>query len=132
MEPTSDPITPASPPTSPIPEAGAAPRLYVRAVGPRLRKLLYVILAMLALIGANSGYLTSITVLEWATGQTYQNYFYQYMFLAHLVMGLLFLVPFFVFAIVHMRNARNRRNRRAVRVGYALFGMSTIVLVGGP
>ncbi len=105
--------------------------MYVRAVTPGLRKLLYVILAMLALIGANSGYLASITVLEWATGQTYQNYFYQYMFLGHLALGLLFLAPFFVFAILHMRNAYNRRNRRAVRVGYALFGMSTVVLLTG-
>ena len=55
---------------------------YVRAVSPRLRKLLYIVLALLALLVANSAYLASITALEWATSRTYQNFFYQYMFLA--------------------------------------------------
>ena len=65
-----------------------APRQrYVRAVGPRLRRLLYVLFAVVALLGANAAYLSSITFLAWVTGQTYQNYFYQYMFLGHLVLG---------------------------------------------
>jgi hypothetical protein len=55
----------------------------VRAVSPRLRKLLYVIFALAALLGANAVYLASVTALEWFTENTYQNYFYQYMFLGH-------------------------------------------------
>ncbi len=61
---------------------------YVRAVGPRLRKLLYLIFVLVALLFANSGYLSIVTFLEWFSGKTYQDFFYQYMFLAHLVLGL--------------------------------------------
>ena len=53
-------------------------RRYVRAVGPRLRILLFGIFILFALLGANSAYLSSITFLEWVRGETYQNYFYQF------------------------------------------------------
>lgn len=115
--------------------SGTAPhpgrKKYVPAVGPRLRKLLYVVFALLALLGANSGYLASVTFAQWVTGETFENYFYQYMFLGHLLLGLLLVVPFLVFGVVHMMNARQRRNRRAVRVGYALFAVCLLVLVTG-
>lgn len=117
--------------TSPQPELPAqAPRV-VRAIGPRLRRLLYAVLALLALLGANSGYLASVTALEWFSGETYQNYFYFLMFLAHLVLGLLIIVPFVVFGVIHMLNTWKRRNRRAVRVGYALFAVCLAVLITG-
>lgn len=106
-------------------------RKYVRAVGPRLRILLLVVLGLVAVLGANSAYLLSVTFLEWITTRTYQNYFYQYMFLGHLVLGLLLLLPFLVFAVIHLKNSRNRPNRRAVRMGYALLGMSIVLLVSG-
>ncbi len=109
----------------------AQPKKYVRAVGPRLRKLLYAIFALVALLGANSAYLATVTAVEWSTGRTYQNFFYQYMFLAHLALGLLLIVPFIVFGAAHMVVARTRRNRRAVRIGYALFAVSIAVLVTG-
>jgi tetratricopeptide (TPR) repeat protein len=110
----------------------AAPRQrYVRAVGPRLRLLLYVVLGLAAVLGANSAYLASITFIEWLTKETYQNYFYQYMFLAHLVLGFLFVVPFIAFGIFHIKNAYNRPNRRAVRVGYGLFAISLVLLISG-
>ena len=104
---------------------------YVRAIGPRLRVVLYLVFALVALLGANSAYLASITFLEWFRGETYQNYFYQFMFLGHLVLGLLLLTPFIIFGIGHIRNAYNRTNRRAVRVGYALFGVSLALLFTG-
>ena len=114
------------------PVATDAPKKkYVRAVGPKLRKLLFVVFALLALLGANSGYLASITALEAYTGETYQNYFYFLMFLGHVALGLLFIVPFVVFGAIHIKNARHRRNRKAVNVGYALFAVSIIVLVTG-
>ncbi len=111
----------------------AAPKRagYVPALGPRLKKLLFFVFALVALLGANSLYLVSITVEEWLTGRTFQNYFYQYMFLLHLVLGLLLLAPFLTFGIIHLVTARNRRNRRAVRVGYALFSAAIILLVTG-
>ncbi len=66
---------------------GLRRKRYVPAVGPRLKTLLVVVLALFALLGVNSVYLVSVTILEWHQQQTYQNYFYQYMFLAHLVLG---------------------------------------------
>ncbi len=104
---------------------------YVRAVGPKLRKLLYAIFVLVALLFANSGYLSSVTFLEWLRGETYQDYYYQYMFLGHVVLGLLLVVPLVVFGLVHMWNTKGRRNRRAVRMGYLLFGVSLALLASG-
>src|SRR5262245_5688293 len=109
----------------------APKKKYVRAVGPRLRILLYCIFALVAMLGANSFYLLSIRWLEKLSGQAYQNYFFQYMFLAHLTLGLLLLVPFIVFGICHIKNAYSRPNRRAVRVGLLLFAVSVILLISG-
>ena len=106
-------------------------RKYVPAITPGLRWLFRVVLVLFALLGANSVYLTAVTVLEQVTEHSYQNFYYQYMFLAHLVMGLLLIVPFFVFAIQHMRNTWRRKNRQAVRMGYVLFVVCAVLLVSG-
>lgn len=113
-----------------------ASRKYVRAVGPRLRKLLYLVFALVALLGANSVYLSSITLVEWISrrwgdGLTYQNQFYLGMFMLHLALGLLVVGPFLVFGMLHMRAARGRRNRRAVKIGYALFLVGLLLLISG-
>jgi tetratricopeptide (TPR) repeat protein len=107
------------------------PTRYVRTVGPRLRLLLLAIFALVAVLGANSIYLGGVTASEWFTGRTYQNYFYLMMFLVHVVLGLLLVVPFVAFGFIHMLAARNRRNRRAVRMGYALFAAGIAVLATG-
>lgn len=118
--------------TAPTPADTPAPKPKAkRAIGPKLRVLLYVLFVIVALLGANSIYLSSITFLEWLRGETYQNYFYQLMFLAHLVLGLVLILPFIVFGLVHMRNTMNRKNRRAVNVGYALFAVCLTVLITG-
>ncbi|HXG47361.1 MAG TPA: multiheme c-type cytochrome [Methylomirabilota bacterium] len=107
---------------------------YVRAVGPRLRVLLLAIFVLFAVLGANSVYLSSITFLEWLKGdpdQTYQNWFYMVMFGTHLVLGLVLILPVVIFGAFHIKNARHRPNRRAVRVGYALFAVSLILLLTG-
>ena len=104
---------------------------YVPAVGPRLKKLLFVVFALFALLGVNSAYLSAITILEWSTRRTYQNFFFQYMFLMHLALGLLIVVPVIVFGLLHIKNARHRPNRRAVRVGYALFATALTLLASG-
>ena len=83
------------------------------------------------MLSANALYLAVITTLESITGKTYQNYFYQYMFLLHLVFGLLLVGPFVVFGIAHIYNAWNRQNHRAVKMGYVLFAISLAVLVSG-
>jgi hypothetical protein len=102
-------------------------RKYVPAVGPRLKKVLVVIFALFALLVVNSVYLVTVTV----AGAKYQNYFYQWMFLLHLVMGLLIVTPVVVFGIIHIRNARTRPNRRAIRAGYALYATALVLFVTG-
>lgn len=106
-------------------------RVYVPAVGPQLKKLLYVLLALLALLGANSAYLAGVTTMEWATGETYQSPFYLLMFLGHVILGLILICPFLCFAGIHLVKTRKRLNRRAVRVGYFLFAVSILVLLSG-
>jgi len=124
-------VQPSSPSDEPAPQPAPPRRKYVRAVGPRLRLLLYSIFGLVAVLGANSAYLSSITLMEWWKGLSYQNYFYQYMFLAHLVLGLLLVVPFLVFCVIHIIKAWDRPNRRAVRVGYLLFAVSLVLLISG-
>jgi tetratricopeptide (TPR) repeat protein len=97
---------------------------------------LYVVFALVALLGANSVYLVAITTMEWLSARRgepviYQNYFYQYMFLAHLVLGLILILPFVLYGLIHMATARNRPNRRAIRMGYSLFAVCLASLVTG-
>ena len=105
----------------------AARKKYVPVIGPNLRKLLIVVFALFALLVVNSVYLTVVTV----AGVQYQNWFYQYMFLFHLVMGLALIVPVIVFGLMHMRNAWNRPNRRAIRAGYGLLVTALLLFISG-
>ena len=78
------------------PAGGPARKKYVRAIGPRLRLLLYFIFALVAILAANSVYLSAITFLEWLKSDpntTYQNWFYMVMFGTHLALGLLIVLP---------------------------------------
>jgi len=121
--------------TAPSAENNPAPRKkYVRAVGPRLRILLYFIFATVAVLAANSIYLSAITFLEWLKSDpdtTYQNWFYMVMFGTHLVLGLVIVLPVIFFGILHIKNAHDRPNRRAVKVGYILFTTSLVLIVTG-
>ncbi|MGB5622304.1 MAG: hypothetical protein WBN65_07420, partial [Gammaproteobacteria bacterium] len=106
-------------------------RAYVPVVGPRLRKLLLLVFALFSLLAINSAYLGGVTLMEWLRGDTFQGYFYQLMFLGHLVLGLLLILPVVVYGILHLRVARHRPNRRAVGVGYALFAVALLLLATG-
>ena len=118
-----------------IPNSPAAPRsaraVVKPAVGPRLRVLMWFVFALIALLGANSVYLASVTYLSWNSGRTYENWFYMLMFAGHLILGVVMLVPFLVFVFVHLFNTRLRKNKRAIRVGYALFAGSLVLLISG-
>lgn len=120
---------------SPPPNSNPPPRRrYVRAVGPRLNGVLNCVWGLLAILGVNSVYLAAVTFLEWldrAQGVSYQNYFYQIQFLAHLILGLLFVAPFLAFNAIHIWNTWNRPNRKAVWVGYALLVISLVLLASG-
>ncbi len=128
--------TPRPPDPAADPSATSAPpphrrKRYVPAVGPRLQWLLAVVLGVFALLVVNSVYLVSVTIAEWWSGLTYQNFFYICMFLVHLVLGLAIVLPVVVFGILHIKNAYNRPNRRAVRAGIALLTMSLVLLGSG-
>jgi tetratricopeptide (TPR) repeat protein len=100
-------------------------------IGPRLRRLLVVVLGLFAVLGVNSVYLATVSLTQWVTRQTYENYFYQWMFLVHLVLGLLIILPVVAFGFLHLRNAWHRPNRGAVRAGLGLFVVSLLVLATG-
>src|SRR6185369_16453652 len=114
--------------------AGPAKKKYVRAIGPRLRLVLYFIFGLVAILAANSVYLGAIHFLEWLKtdpNTTYQSWFYMVMFGTHLGLGFLLVLPVVLFGLVHMKNTYNRPNRRAVKVGYLLFATSLVVLITG-
>lgn len=114
------------------PSAATRPKKkYVPAITPRLRIALIAVFVLFATLMANSIYLASVTLLEAVTGLTYQDYFYLLMFLLHLVLGFLLLVPFTVFAGYHLAATYKRRNRMAVRMGYALLAVCITLLVSG-
>ncbi|NKI36522.1 hypothetical protein HFP89_15230 [Wenzhouxiangella sp. XN79A] len=102
-----------------------------KAVGPRLRILLVALLVAFALLAINSGYLASVTLSEWWTGETFQGYAYQVMFLFHLAVGLLIIVPLLVFMGIHAARAWKRPNRRAVYAGLGLMAIVLVLLVSG-
>ncbi len=118
-----------------LPSAGSpVKKKYVRAIGPRLRVLLYFIFALVAILAANSVYLSAITFLEWLKtdpNTTYQTWFYMVMFGTHLGLGLLLVLPVVIFGLIHLKNAHDRPNRRAVMIGYLLLITSIVVLVTG-
>ena len=124
-------MTTPAPGSTPTSSGLKVRRRYVPAVGPRLKKLLYVVLGLFAVLAVNAVYLGTITFAEWVSGETYQDYFYQYMFLVHLVLGLAIIVPVIVYGAIHIKNAHDRPNRRAVKVGYALFVTAIVLLVSG-
>lgn len=101
-------------------------RVY-KAVGPRLKKILAVVFGLFALLVVNSVYLVSVTI----AGTGYQNWFYLNMFMLHLVLGLLIIVPTIAFGIGHMRNTRHWKNKRAIKVGYALFATAVLIFISG-
>ena len=84
----------------------------------RLGRLLGVVLLLFSLLVVNSVYLAAITWLEYRSGGIYQDYFYLLMFLLHLVLGLLLILPLLVFALAHMRRAWLRSQPLRGACGY--------------
>src|SRR3954468_18101454 len=106
-------------------------RVYTPAIGRRLKVLLGVILGGVALLGANSVYLASISALEWVKRHAYQTPFYYLMFALHLALGIGLVVPFLAFAFTHLVTAWDAPNKGAIRYGVALLVASLVVLVTG-
>jgi tetratricopeptide (TPR) repeat protein len=100
-------------------------------VTPRTRILLTIVLTLFSLLLANGLYLSGITFSEYWFKRPFQDLFYHYMFLAHLVLGFILVLPFLAFGFYHWRASYKRRNRRAVRIGYALLISGIVVLISG-
>ena len=105
----------------------AKPKKFRPAIGKRLKTVLAIVFALFALIVVNSVYLVSVTV----QGEERQGWFYLWMFLLHLILGLLIVVPTIVFGLVHLRNTYNRPNRQAVRAGWATFLAAILTFISG-
>jgi tetratricopeptide (TPR) repeat protein len=106
-------------------------RRQVPVITRRLRGLLRLVLWLMVLLIINSAYLAGITLLEGVTAKGYQDYFYLSMFLGHLALGLLLIVPFVLFGVLHLRRAIRRPNRYAIRAGVALFTTGVLVFLSG-
>ena len=100
-------------------------------VGRRLRQLLFVVLALFALLVVNSAYLGAVTWRQWLTGEMLEDAAYQAMFLAHLALGLLITAPAVIYGALHLRRAIGRPNRLAVRLGLTLFACVLVLLGSG-
>jgi hypothetical protein len=112
--------------------ASVPPRPKLRkSVGPRLRVVLWILFGLVAAIVPNSLFMGGITFLNWRTGTSYEDSFYLWNYFAHIVLGLLIVLPFLGFCIAHIRNTWNRKNWRAIRAGWAVFISGLIVLLTG-
>jgi tetratricopeptide (TPR) repeat protein len=100
-------------------------------VNARLGRLLGLVILLFSLLVVDSVYLSAISLLEQLSGEVHQDYFYLLMFLLHLALGLLIILPLIVFALAHMRRAWRRPNRYAVRAGMGLFFTALVLLISG-
>ena len=97
----------------------------------RLRRVLMLVFFLTGLLVVNSVYLLAVTLLEQAGAGDLQGQLYLVMFLLHLLLGLLLLVPLLLFGFRHLRRAWRRPNRYAVRAGLALFISANLLLLSG-
>ncbi len=114
-------------PTVVVRRATSPPQPYVPAVGPKLRVVLLAVFGVFAFLGATGVYLSAITLLNNARSpDNYTTPFGLWVFLAHVVIGVLGTLPFLLFGVAHWLTAHSRPNRVAVRLGVLLFlaGMS--------
>ena len=96
-----------------------------------LRRFLIVILVATSLLIVDSIYLGSVTFIQWLTDEQLENQFFLAMFLLHLVLGFLLIVPIIVFMALHLRRAIQRPNRLAVRLGLSLMISVLVLIISG-
>ena len=101
------------------------------AIGPKLRKVLVVVFVLFAILFINSSYLSLLTLTEWLSGESLQDQTYLYMFLMHLILGLILIIPLLIYGLIHIGNTKHRRNKRAIKAGYALFVFALLLLISG-
>jgi tetratricopeptide (TPR) repeat protein len=117
--------------TNPAPLKDRRGRVYTPAIGRGLRPWLWCILIGFALLAANGVYLGSVTFLGWLRGSEPQTFFSLAMLVAHVALGLLFVVPFVIFGFAHLITSWKRPNKAAIRYGLLLLGAGVVVLSSG-
>src|SRR5262245_44399331 len=121
-----------APPPAGQPSLTARRFVYVPAIGPRLKALLAVIFAGVALLGATGAYLAAVSLLNWLRQPlSYTSAFTLWVFLVHSAFGVAFLLPFFAFGGIHLATSRRRPNRVAIRLGLAMFAAGILVGLTG-
>ena len=101
-----------------------------RPVGRRLQPVLIATFVLFGLVAVNGIYLLVISLLS-RGGQSYETWFYLFMFLAHVAVGLLLTLISLTFIGAHIYNVQSRPNRRAVSLGYVLFAVVGVLLISG-
>ena len=96
-----------------------------------LRRFLVVLLVLTSLLIVDSAYLGSVTLIQWITNEHLENQFFLSMFLVHLVLGFLLIIPAIVFMVLHLKKAITRPNRIAVRLGLGLLVSVLALIVSG-
>ncbi len=93
-----------------------------------IHKLSWMAFIFLALGGL---YLALITFSEWISGKILQGYFYQWIFLSHVFVGLIITIPLLYFIVDHFRRGFRRVNRKAVNIGIYLALTIIVIVVTG-
>ena len=126
--------TASTPTSSPLPVVRQARQAvpYTPAIGPRLRVLLMVVFGVFAFLGATVAYLSAVSLLNYARAPlSYTTPFALWVFLGHIVVGVIGTLPFLAFGAYHWITARHRSNRTAVRLGVLLFAVGVLVCLTG-
>ena len=98
---------------------------------PVLKRLLFSALFLFFLLLINSIYLGTVTLLEYFSGQSYQDPFYLLMFFAHLLAGLLLALLVLLFVAGHVFRAVKHTNTKAIRAGYLLLTSALLLFISG-
>ena len=96
-----------------------------------MRRLLVFTLVLISILVVNSIYLGSVSLYQWFTATLIENQIFQYMFLVHLAIGTIVIVPLIVFIALHVRRAYFKPNRVAVRLGLGLLATVIALFLSG-
>lgn len=125
-------ISPLSQPALVMKSRVAKPAPYVHAIGPQLRVLLFVVFAGFAVLGATGIYLLVISAMNSInTNQLYTTTFTFDILVAHIGIGVIGVVPYLVFGLIHSYTSWRRSNRVAVRLGILVFFLGILTIASG-
>lgn len=102
-----------------------------RAVTPRLRRILLLVLVGFGLMSIDSIYLLGVRFFAEVAATPSDTLLSIWAFLIHVILGLLLVVPVVLYGFGHLLRARRSPNQNARRVGYVLLATSLILLISG-